>query len=457
MLETTKIILTENTRSLIKKMKDAPILYILFTGMMFFSIYIFAFATFFLLRTETEFNITLEDTFFTIFFMFLLKSVADFYNNYVKSTQLSYALSTQTNQKKTIFEIFLSILLTQLIIWFSFSLFFLLALLTFRVDIGYPIEYMIFTLGVITAVCLGSSISINFFSPKRYRLLPNLILIGFYLQFRHPLYVVFTLPLAIIHVFWSIKNSKESHLFSKRKERLKERTQVKMRSLIKAIFYKETTVLWRDKLLFSFIFTSVTTGFFTGYFYLYGNDLLLPESLTEYLGDFLPSMFLFLGVFVVILYTAVFPALNLFLNEEKTMWIIRHLPVKNDTIIYGKTSALALCFLTSIPFVPYLSIFVGLEQFFYLFWFLIFSFIASIIISIPLGVKYVGKKSDIMLLYSVSMILLIVLGSMAIFATFIIEYIEYSYAIFILILLLELLILYISLKISSQILALKYN
>ncbi len=119
MFETSKIILTENTRNLIKKMKETPILYIMFSGMIIFSIIIFAYATFFLLNIETNLNISLKDVFFTIFFIFMLKSVADFHNNFIKSPPLSYPLSTQKSQKKTLFEIFLAVLVIELIIWFS--------------------------------------------------------------------------------------------------------------------------------------------------------------------------------------------------------------------------------------------------------------------------------------------------------------------------------------------------
>ncbi len=457
MFETTKVILTENTRNLIKKILEAPVLYLIFSGMIVFSIFIFAYATFFFINIDINLQISLEDVFFTVFFLFLLKSIADFHNNFIKSSSLSYSLSSQVNQKKTIAEIFFAVLLIELVIWLSFSSMFILALISFKVDIGYPLEYFLFTSGVIISVCLGCAISLNFFSSKRYRLLPSLILLGFYFHARDPLYVSFTLPLAILHVAWSIKNGMESYLFSKRKERTKERYQIKIRSIIKTFFHRETTVLWRDKLLFSFIFTSVSTGLFSGYLYLYGDEILIPEAIRNQIGGVLPSMFLFLGVYVVIMYTAVFPSLNLFLNEEKTMWIIRHMPVENDDIIFGKASALALCFLTSIPFIPYITIFTGLDKFVFLFWMLTFSFIAGVIVSVPLGVKYVGKKSDIMLLYSVAMILFVILGFVATIAGMIEQYFDYPFILYALILFFEILILYVSLKISSQILSLKYK
>ncbi|KYK33187.1 MAG: hypothetical protein AYK22_01375 [Thermoplasmatales archaeon SG8-52-3] len=457
MFETTKVILTENSRSLKNKMREAPILYLLFSAMIIFSIFIFAYATFFFINIDINLNISLEDVFFTVFFMFLLKTVADFYNNFIKASQLSYSLSTNVKQTKTITEVFIAILLIQITIWFSFSILFLIALASFGVNVIYVFEYTIFTIGVIVAVCLGCAISINFFSPKKYRLLPMLILLGFYFQIREPLYVIFTLPLTIIHVTWSIKNSMESHLYSTRKERLKDKTQIKIRNTIKTIFHRETTVLWRDKLLYSFVFTSVSTGIFSGYLFLYGDEILIPEALRNQIGGLLPSMFLFLGIYVVIMYTGVFPSLNLFLNEEKTMWILRHIPVRNDKIIFGKVSSLSLCFLTAIPFIPYITIFTGIEKIGFLIFFLIFSYIAGIIISVPLGVKYVGKKSDIMLLYSVSMILFVILSFASVIVNMIERLFPYPIILYILIILCELLLLYASIKISSQILSLKYK
>ena len=457
MFETTKVILKENTRNLFKKIKETPVLYFLFTCMILFSVIVFAYTAYFLTVIDIGFIISLEDVFFTVFFVFMLKTIADFYNHFVKSPQVSYSLSTQINQKRTIFEIFLAIFLIQFIIWLSFSSLFLLIAVFFRFNIYYPMEYLFFTFGVIASVFIGGAISINFFSTKRYRLIPILILLIFAYQSRTMLFIVLTLPLALLHISWSIKNGMTSYLFSKRKERIKERSQVKIRNIIKTQFYREITVLWREKLLFSFILTSVVTGFFSGYFYLYGEEIFIPEVVRRSVDDFLPAMFMFLGVYVVIIYTAVFPGLNLFLNEEKTMWIIRHLPVDNDAIIFGKTSALTLCFLTSIPFIPYISIFIGLDRIVYLFWFLIFSYIAGFIVSVPIGVRYVGKKSDIMLLYSVAMLLFGILGAMSTIGNFIEKNFNYPFLMYTLILLIELLVLYISLKISSKLLSLNYS
>jgi hypothetical protein len=456
MFETTKIVIAENSRSLKSKIKESPFLYLIFTGTILFSVFVFAYAFFFFVYIGINLEITLEDIFFTVFFLFLLKSAADIYNNYVKSSSVSYSLSTQVNQKKTIAEIFIAVLLIELVIWFSFSLLFLLSLMIFKVNIYYPLEYFYFTIGVISAVCLGTSISIFFFSPKRYRILPPLIFLGFCFISRQPLYVLLTLPLAIFHVSWSIKNSMDSHLFSKRKERIKDKSNIKIRNTIMAFFHRETTVLYRDKLLFSFIFTSVSTGLFSGYLFVNGNEILIPESIRGQIGTFLPSMFMFLGIYVVVMYAGVFPALNLFLNEEKTMWILRHIPIRNDKIIFGKVSSLSLCFLTTIPFIPYIMIFTGINKIVFLVFFLIFSYIAGIIISVPLGVKYVGKKSDIMLLYSVSMILFVLLGFASVIVNIIERSFPYPIVLYVLILSLEIVVLYLSIKLSSKILSLKY-
>ncbi len=456
MFETTKVLIKNNTRNIFKKMKEAPILYTVFIAMIIFSILMFGFTTFFIINFETRLDVSLNDIYFLVIFAFFFKSSYDFYNHFIKAENVTYALSTNVKQRKTIFEIFLGILVINLIIWFSFSIMFLLSLMIFNVGISYPIEYLIFTSGVLVGICLGCSVCINFFSPQRYRLLPIIILVGFYLYSKQPLFISLTIPIAFLHVGWSIKNAILSHQYIRRKKRVKEKSQIKKRNVISALFNREITVIWRDKLFFSFIFSSCVTGFGAGYLFLYGDKLFIPESLIKLYGSFLPSMFVFMGVFVVIVYTGVFPALNLFLNEEKTMWIIRHIPLKSDTIVFGKTSALALCFVTSIPFIPYISIFIGFDKIVFLIWFLIFSYIAGIIISVPLGVKYVGKKSDIMLLYSIAMILFAVLGSAAMLGLFIENQFRYPILFYVLILIVETIVLYVSLKLSSKILAVKY-
>jgi len=453
MFETLKVILTESKRSLFYKFKTSPILYLFFSAMVFFSIIMFAFLTYILLKTEVE--TTLQDVFFGVFFILLLKSAADFHTHYIKSPQISYPLSTQANQTKTIFEIFLAILLIQLTLWFSFSGLYLLTLFALRIDIWYPLEYLSFSIGIVLATLLGSMISLHFFSPKRYRLIPAIIILAYYWLTKDFIIISLTLPIVLLYFVLSIENGLTSYLFVNRKERIKERDIVRKRDVVNALFHREITVLWRDRLLFSFLFTTITTALGTGYLVIYGTDILIPESIREMAEEFLPSMFVFLGVYVVVIYTSVFPGLNLFLNEEKTMWILRNLPVKNETIVCGKALSLAPCFLTAVPFLAYITIFIGSEDLVFLTWFLSFSFIAGVIISVPLGAKYVGKKSDVLLLYSVAMLLFIIMGVVSTFVMFVRRYTELEIIIYLLLLLFEMIILWASLKISSQILSLK--
>jgi len=241
-------------------------------------------------------------------------------------------------------------------------------------------------------------------------MIPTILLLLFFYASQSLWFVAGMLPLAVIHCFWSMSHPLDSYRYVKRKERTSERAQVRPRGILYTLFLREVTGIWRERLFFSFISMSLVTAVGTGYLFLYGTDLFIPESLQRYVGGFLPSLFVFLGCYIVVMYAAVFPALNLFLTEEKTMWVLRNLPLRNDTIVYGKALALILCFLTTLPFLAVIPIFLGGDDLLFLFWFLCFSFLAAVILAIPLGVKYVGKKSDILLLYSVAMILFVLLS-----------------------------------------------
>jgi hypothetical protein len=189
-----------------------------------------------------------------------------------------------------------------------------------------------------------------------------------------------------------------------RKDRQKENKQAKMRTMRSAIFFKETTVLWRDRLLSSFVVTSVATGGFIGYLAVFGKDLFIPESLRIQAEQFLPSVYVSLGIYIVIIFTAVFPAINMFLIEEQTMWVMRHLPISEKTFVTGKVYALVLPFVCSIPFLAYYIAFAGTRFLVFSIWFLVFSYLAGVIISLPFGAKYVGKKSDVLVLYCVALL-----------------------------------------------------
>ena len=457
MFETTKILIKNDKRSLFSKINESPILYFFFGVIMFTSLVLFAFLTFYLQVIETRLDVEFNDVFFMLIFIFLGKSGYDFYNYFVKSDEAVYALSTSIKHEKTISEIFFAVLSTNLFIWFVLSSIFIFFLFLLPVDIFYPFEYLYFNLGAITAVILGPCIAINFFSDKRYQLLPSAILLAFIFLSQNPIFVCLMLPIAVLHLIWSLNHSITSYQNIRRKQRFVQKTQTKIRSIEQAFFYKETTILWRDNLFFSFVFTSASTGFGTGYLYLRGTDLFIPESLREMYSGFLPALFIFVGILVVVIYTAVYPSLTFFLNEDKTMWLIRHIPITNKKIILGKTTTLFLTFIAAIPFVAFVSVFTGLENIGFVIWLLISSFIISAAISIPLGVKYVGKKSDIMLLYSVTMLLFAILSPLVILGRFIYEKINYGAILLALIIVAELAIFYISLTISEKILDLKYK
>lgn len=454
MLETTRLLLTEVTRNLYKKIKISPILYSFFLLMIFFSVVMFGFLAFFLLQTKTTFNFL--DVFYAVFFLFLMKSAGDLHTHFVTAPQLSYALSTHVPHRKTLGEIVLFIFAINILLWFSFSLLYLLVLSALRIQMRYPVEYFLFSITIMNAVLLGCSLSLHFFSSKKYLMIPTLLLLAFCWFSQSMVFVACMLPLAVLHLVWSLSHSLHSYRYVRRKERTKERAQVHLRNAIHTLFYREVTVIWRERLYYSFVSMSVITALGTGYLYRYGTDLFIPEDIQKMIGGFLPTLFVFLGIFVVTMYTAVFPAINLFLTEEKTMWILRNLPVRNETIVYGKTLSLGLCFLTTLPFLAFVPVFLGPGDLLFLFWFLVFSFLAGVIIAIPLGVKYVGKKSDILLLYSVAMILFVLLSTVGAGMNLLRSVAKISILpICVVLLLLELLLLFLSLKLSARILSLQ--
>ncbi|DAC72126.1 MAG TPA: hypothetical protein DSN98_06815 [Thermoplasmata archaeon] len=456
MFETSKLLLMEITRNLRVKMKTSPILYTFFSAMIFFSLVMFAFLTFFLLHTKTTFNFM--DVFYTVFFLLLMKSASDMHTHFISAPQASYALSTQVTQRKTVGEIALTIVLTNMVLWFCFSALYLFVLSLLHVSVNYPVEYILFTVNVLIAGLLGCSLSFHFFSSRRYRMLPTLLLLGFFWVSQSLLFIACMFPLALIHCAWSLSHPLDSYRFVKRKERTSERAQVFQRGIFHALFIREVTGIWRDRLYISFTSMSIMTAVGTGYFFRYGTDLFIPESIQKYISGFLPSLFVFLGCYIVVMYAAVFPALNLFLTEEKTMWILRNLPLKNETIVYGKTLALSLCFLTTLPFVAFIPIFLGVDDLLFIIWFLGFSFLAAVIIAIPLGVKYVGKKSDILLLYSVAMILFVLLSVIGAGMNILRSVPTISILpLCVLLLLLELTLLFLSLRLSARLLALPFK
>ncbi len=408
MFETTALLLSEVIRGVRQKIRTSPILYLFFIAMIFFSIVMFAFLTFFLLHTNTTFSFM--DVFYSVFFLLLMKSAADMHRYFITSPNVGYTLATPVTHRRTVGDITLGIVAMNSILWFGLSLLFLLVLAGLRVSINYPVEYLLFSLDVVTAMLLGCTLALHFFSQKYYRVAPTAVLLLIIWYSQSMVFIALMLPLAVLQLIWSLSHSIESYRYVRRKKRSPERTLERVRPALWTLFHREVTVIWRERLYSSFVFMSITTALGTGYLYLHGADIFLPPSLQRMIGGFLPSLFVFVGCYVVVMYAAVFPALNLFLSEEHTMWILRNLPVKNETIVYGKTLALSLCFITTVPFLAFIPTFLGVKDLWFLLWFLGFSFLAAVIIAVPLGVKYVGKKSDILLLYSVAMVLFVLLS-----------------------------------------------
>jgi hypothetical protein len=411
MLDTTQLILKDLSRGFRDKLRDSPFLYLFFSLMIVFSLAMFAVLTITILTTHLW--VTEADVFFFVFFAFLMKAGADAHKLYIVAPQMSYSLSTPASHRRTLSNILAVILLINLGIWFVFSLLFLGFMALYHVPLWYPVEYLMFSLGVLTATILGFTIALHFFSPHPFRLLPSLVLMLSYSLVQTPMFVALTLPAAVMQGAWVLSHGTLSYRYVKRKKRTADAQYAKLRGVLPSLFYREVTTLWRERLFGSFVSMSVMTAIGTGFLYLHGADLFLPPALHRMMGAFLPSLFAFLGVYVVVLYTAVFPALNLFLTEEKTLWILQTVPVTAEQVVLGKTSALALCFLTAIPYLAFIPVFISIDQLPFLAWFLTFSFLISVMVAVPFGVKYVGKKSDILLLYSLSLILFVVLSLVA--------------------------------------------
>jgi hypothetical protein len=114
--------------------------------------------------------------------------------------------------------------------------------------------------------------------------------------------------------------------------------------------------------------------------------------------------------------------------------------------------------LTTLPYLAFIPLFLGVNDLLFLFWFLGFSFLAAVIIALPLGVKYVGKKSDILLLYSVAMILFVLLSMVGAGMNLLRSNTTISILpLCVLLICLELTLLFLSLKLSTHLLSLSFK
>jgi len=453
MLETYNLILTDIIRNFKRNIKSSPILYFLFFVMMIFSIAMMAMLTMYFINNDISIN--LSDVFFVIFFMFLIKTSVDFYRYYINSKPFVYVLSLPISILKSLFEIFLLIFWIQLGLWVFFSSIYHIFIYNIGINLSYPLIYFQFLFGVILSIILGTIIPIHIYSKKKYRIIPVAIFLICLWFWNDILSLIIITILSFLYLIISLNYSFDSYLYVHRKERKKE-SFIKFKSgLKKAIFLKETIILWRDKLLISILFTSVFIGFFSGYFAVFGESDFLPESLKMVVSLFSKEIYAFFGIYIMTIYSSVFISLNMFLNEENTLWIIRNMPISEKTIIYGKSLSLLLPFLCSIPFIAYFSAFTLGDSILYLIWFFIFSYLAGVIISFPLGAKYIGKKLDIMLLYSVSMIILFILGITYSFTNIFHLFFSNTIIFYLIIVLVEIILLYLSFEISANIISKK--
>jgi hypothetical protein len=408
MLETYSALLTEMSRNLYRNARESPVLYVWFSGMLVFSLMMFAVLTLFMINYQISLKI--NDIVLSLCFLFLVKSSADFHRYFSTSAVMTYAFSTQVSQKKTLFEIFL------VVFWVNLGLFVLLSSL-YTVFLGgagvylsYPLEYLQVLLGIMLGLVLGPVFALHYFSPHRLRLLPVAgIIAGFWLFQSVPLLLVL-LCCAVVYLWWSLRYVLDSYQYVARKKRQQEQLKSHIYESRLAIFHKETITLWRDRLLPSFVFTAALMGGFAGYLTVFGEDLLIPKQLQILSQSFLPTAYGVLGIYVVVIYTAVFPTISMFLNEEHTLWITRHLPICEKTVIQGKVLGLSLPFIASFPFLWFYAAFTGTEYLLFSLWFLVFSFLAAVIVSLPIAAKYVGKKSDILVLYCVALLVFVILG-----------------------------------------------
>jgi hypothetical protein len=242
-----------------------------------------------------------------------------------------------------------------------------------------------------------------------------------------------------------------------RKVRKPEQAQVWLSHSKKAVFYKESIILWRDRVLFSILFSAVMMGVGAGYIARFGAESLLPESLQVFASQFSPESYAFFGIYVLTIHGAVFISLSFFLNEEHTIWLLRHVPVTMNDIVQGKVYALLLPFLCSLPFIAYYTAFTSGKSLPFLLWFLVFSYLAGIIISFPLGARYVGKKSDILLLYSSSLLIFVILGGTFSISGFVTTLDWSKYVLYGFVLLLELGLLLLSIRITAHSLSINYQ
>ncbi len=363
-----------------------------------------------LIFIRLEINLSVHDLFFIIFGVFVLKAAYDFYRLFTTKKPLVYALSTQKNQSIVVAEIVFAILWSNLGFWALLSGFYTLLLMNFTLPFNGAEAYILLTISVGFASMLGSVITLFLFSNKRF-LLPFL---GLPILFLWSSFSWITLGIIILLYFFifvlSIQMVLSSYLFQQQKNKSHEKERVQFKGSIFSVFVKESLYLWRERLLVSIVFSASFLGISTGYLSVYGQSVFLPEEIRFFTMYLSTETYAFVGTYVLVVYSSVFITLNVFLNEENKVWLLKLLPVSSNVFIWGKITVLLLSFLASLPFLAFFIAFTNGQSAFTIILFYSFSFISGVIVTAPLGSKYIGGTSDILLLYSLSLLMLVIVG-----------------------------------------------
>lgn len=406
MLETFNLLITDSWRLFRKNFSQSPVLYLLFFAMAIFSVLMIAGISVVFVRLQI--TIPLSDLFFVIFGIFLLKAAYDFYHLFITNHSVVYALSTQKKHSTIISEISLTIVWSNLGYWALLSGLYTVIIANFNLSFDGIEPYLFLTAAVAIGSIIGITTALLLFSKHRL-LLPLLFspLILLRTNFNW-MYLFFTIGIYIFILLIDIRFGLDSFLFHQYKNRSHHKEHVSFPGSIWSICIKEILFLWRERLLISIIFSSSFLGVSSGYLAVFGESLLLPDEIRIFTSNLTLETYAFVGIYVLVVYASVFITLNLFLNEEHTVWLLKLLPVSTEVFVYGKISASILSFIASIPFLAFFLAFTQGESAFIVLWLFLFSFLSGIIIGAPLGSKYVGGKSDVLLLYSVSLVMLLI-------------------------------------------------
>ena len=408
MLETFNLIITDSWRSFRKNLTQAPLLYVLFFSMAIFSVMMIAGISLVFLRLDIL--ISIRELFFVIFGIFLLKAAYDFYRLFITNHALVYALSTQKKQSTILSETVFVIIWSNLGFWAVLSGFYTVVIFFLNLSFNGTAAYLLLTNAVILSSITGSLLSYLLFSKYRWFLpLTSSPLLFLWIDFNWM--VLLFLFMVYIFLFWIfLRFALDSYLFQQQKNKVHIDETIRFPGSFWSVCVKEWIFLWRERLLISIIFSASFLGISTGYLAVFGQSSFLPEELRFFTNRLSLETYAFVGIYVLVVYAAVFITLNLFLNEENKVWLIKSVPLSAESFVLGKMLAMILPGIGSIPFLAFFLAFTESESALTVIWMFIFSFISGLIITAPLGSKYIGKKSDILLLYSVSLIMLFISG-----------------------------------------------